>query len=359
MARDETKKGVRRTPKDFLEWITDNYGPETTKWYKTYTGKGRAEASKQRIDLSKMLGEVGSYHEGHGFGAKDSDLIKKQGGGPTVGRNLRPELGIQNVAHAEKPRWPKEDMIRMGIPSSWLEDLFEADLEFHGMKVIGNPDVQASLDMDRGMPPEQAMAQSRMRDDLRAQGVEFKVDGDTIPDTRITTIEGMPEPSWSATKQPEAPEFSPLSKVTGEPAVTSPVRGRKVPTTGVKIAKGAARFIPGPYDDIALGTGFGGIAAVGALVTGGDPAQAFGDVVSDVAVGDLQGGELFDESQDFGEVLQQSREQNARPLMDRLDEGALGDAGRAIKRGGRISFGFGGVKFTLPEYGYSELLGVN
>ena len=127
----------------------------------------------------------------------------------------------------------------------------------------------------------------------------------------------------------------------------------------LRIVKGAARLIPGPYDDIALGTGFGGIAAVGALATGGDPAQAFGDVVSDVAVGDLQGGELFDESQDFGKVLQESRQQNARPLMDRLDEGALGDAGRAIKRGGRISFGFGGVKFTLPEYGYSELLGVN
>ena len=125
------------------------------------------------------------------------------------------------------------------------------------------------------------------------------------------------------------------------------------------IVKGAARFIPGPYDDIALGTGFGGIAAIGALATGGDPAQAFGDVVSDVAVGDLQGGELFDESQDFGKVLQQSRQQNARPLMDRLAEGALGDAGRAIKRGGRISFGLGGVKFTLPEYGYSELLGIN
>ena len=45
--------------------------------------------------------------------------------------------------------------------------------------------------------------------------------------------------------------------------------------------------------------------------------------------------------------------------MDRLDEGALGDAGRAIKRGGRLSFEFGGVKLTLPEYGYSELLGFN
>ena len=124
-------------------------------------------------------------------------------------------------------------------------------------------------------------------------------------------------------------------------------------------ARGVGRFIPGPLDDVALGTGFGGIAAVGALATGGNPAQAFGDVVSDFAVGDLQGGELFDESKDFGKVVQQSRQQNAKPLIDRLNEGALGDAGRAIKRGGRISFGFAGAKFTLPEYGYSELLGVN
>lgn len=309
MAKDQTKKGARRIPKDFIEWIEDNYGPETAKWYPIYTGKGKAEASRQRIDMSKMLGEVGSWHEGHGFGAKDSNRRTKQGGGPTVGRNLRPELGKLNVAHGEKPRWPKEDMIRMGVPSTWLEDLFEADLEFHGMKVIGNPDVQAAIDMDRGMPPEQAMAQSRMRDDLRAQGVEFKVDGDTIVDERITTVEGMKAPTWSATQQPEAPEFSPLSKVTGEPTVTAPARGRKVPTQPVKIAKGVARFIPGPLDDVILGTGFGGIAAIGALATGGDPAKAFGDAVSDFAVGDLQGGELFKEEQDFEEVIAERKKQ--------------------------------------------------
>ena len=120
-----------------------------------------------------------------------------------------------------------------------------------------------------------------------------------------------------------------------------------------------ARAIPGPLDDVALGTGFGSVAAVAALATGGDPAQAFGDVVSDAVVGDLQGGELFDESQDFGEVLQQSRQQNARPLMDRLDEGALGDAGRAIKRGGRVSLGAHGAKFILPEFGFSEFFGIN
>ena len=149
-----------------------------------------------------------------------------------------------------------------------------------------------------------------------------------------------------------------FSKSTATTILKDPLRHKQIASLN-KLVKGASRVIPGSLDDVALGTGFGGIAAVGALATGGDPAQAFGDVVPDVAVGDLQGGELFDESQDFGEALKQSRQQNTKPLMDRLDEGALGDAGRAIKRGGRISFGFGGVKFTLPEYGYSELLGIN
>jgi hypothetical protein len=358
MARDKSKKGVRKQPSQFIDWVSENYGPETAKWYKIYTGKGKAEASKQRINLSAMLGEIGAYHEGHGFAAKD--IHPYHGGGPTVSQNLAPELGIQNVAHGELPRIPKEDMMRLGIPSTWLEHLFEADLEFHGHKVIGNPDRQAWLDMDRGMPPEQAAAQSRMRDDLRAQGVEFKVDGDTIPDERITTVEGMKGPNWSATKQPEAPKLDYTDiKTTGEVKVTSPKRGRKVPTQHVRIAKGVARWIPGPLDDVALGTGFGGVAAVAALATGGNPAQAFGDVVSDVAVGDLQGGELFDESQDFGEVLQQSREQNVRPLMDRLNEGVLGDVGRAVKRGGSFKIDAGVVKFTAPEFGFSELLGFN
>ena len=150
--------------------------------------------------------------------------------------------------------------------------------------------------------------------------------------------------------------------ISGRPTLDSSGGGIKLSNKFkglTKVAKGVARFIPGSLDDVALGTGFGGIAAGAAFVTGGDPAQAFGDVVSDVATSELQVGELFDESEDFGKVLEQSREQNARPLMDRLDEGALGDAGRAIKRGGRLSFEFGGVKLTLPEYGYSELLGFN
>ena len=75
------------------------------------------------------------------------------------------------------------------------------------------------------------------------------------------------------------------------------------------VGKKLTTAIPGPYDDVILGTGFGGIAVIGALATGGDPVQAFGDVMSDVVVGDLQGGELFSEEQDFGEVVAQRKKQ--------------------------------------------------
>lgn len=128
---------------------------------------------------------------------------------------------------------------------------------------------------------------------------------------------------------------------------------RKPLKAGLNIKGGAARFLSVPF----IG---GVVAGTATIASGGSPAQAFGAAVeAENPIENLDAGPIFNESQDFGQVLQQSRQQNARPLMDRLDEGALGDAGRAIKRGGRISFGFGGVKFTLPEYGYSELLGVN
>jgi len=34
-------------------------------------------------------------------------------------------------------------------------------------------------------------------------------------------------------------------------------------------------------------------------------------------------------------------------------------AAQAVQRGGKVKFGFGGVKFTLPEFGLSELMGLN
>jgi hypothetical protein len=209
---------------------------------------------------------------------------------------------------------------------------------------------------------------------IAPQLADFEV-GKATDAPRVQAIREIPglERAYMADNTVE--EIAQMKKIARSPAIEPKILDTykqlvvpKMTSNGVRLSfpnrligagRQLSRAIPGPLDDVALGTGFGGVAAVAALATGGDPAQAFGDVVSDVAVGDLQGGELFDESQDFGETLQQSRQQNARPLMDRLDEGALGDAGRAIKRGGRLSIGAHGAKFTLPEFGFSEFFGIN
>ena len=301
MAKDPSKKGIRKIPPTFLDWIESNYGPKVAKWYKTTTGTGKAEATRQRQEMSKTAGSVGGFHEGHFQGAKDID--PEMGGCPTTGRTLRPEIGVTNVAHAEAPRMSKADMRRLGIPQYWVEDFYEAILESEGQKVIGNLDVQGALDVDCGMSPEQAAAQTRLRDDLRAQG-------ESIPGSRYIGTDKPAPITQLPAEQAKPPKIDATRIKTGSgiPGVVGTSRTR-VPQNPVKFAKGVARFIPGPLDDVILGTGFGGIAAIGALATGGDPAKAFGDVVSDFAVGDLQGCELFREEQDFEEVIAERKRQ--------------------------------------------------
>jgi len=345
-------KAARKIPKVLVEYLEDKHGEEFADWYVKQANRGKRQVTAERQQMSAEVGKTGAYHEGHFRGAEDID--PKLGGGPTTGLTMRPEIAEVNIAHKEMPRIDYDAMVQAGVPQNWVTDVYETVLESEGLGVIGSYDTTAALDMDAGMDPGQAQAQTDRRRQLRAQGVEvvgpetkvefepFKGKIQSNPDVSFPDFAGGLETERAIEKQQIAAR-----------------RSNRFKKGVTKVAKGVARFVPGSLDDVALGTGFGGIAAGAAFVTGGDPAQAFGDVVSDVATSELQVGELFDESQDFGEALKQSREQNARPLMDRLDEGALGDAGRAIKRGGRLSFEFGGVKLTLPEYGYSELLGFN
>ncbi len=69
----------------------------------------------------------------------------------------------------------------------------------------------------------------------------------------------------------------------------------------------------------------GGVVAAGAtLASGGSPAQAFGAAVeAENPIENLSAGPLFDESQDFGTVLEQARMQNQIPLMTRIEKGAI------------------------------------
>jgi len=69
----------------------------------------------------------------------------------------------------------------------------------------------------------------------------------------------------------------------------------------------------------------GGVIAAGAtLASGGTPAQAFGAAVeAENPIENLAAGPIFDESQDFGTVLEQARAQNQIPLSIRIKNGAL------------------------------------
>ena len=74
----------------------------------------------------------------------------------------------------------------------------------------------------------------------------------------------------------------------------------------------------------------GVLMAGGTLLAGGSPGQAFSSFVeTENPIENLDAGPVFDERQDYGQVLKEAKEQNAKPLFDRLKEGALGT--RAIR----------------------------
>jgi len=271
MAKDPSKKGVRKIPPQFLEWIEAYYGDAVANWYKKTTGTGKAEATKQRQRMSDIVGATGAFHEGHFQGAKDFD--PEMGGGPTTGRTLRPEIGVTNVAHAEKPRISKADMRRLGIPQFWVEDFYEAILESEGQRVIGNLDVQGALDVDRGMPVEQAAAQTRFRDDLRVQG-------ENIPGSRYTGTDKPAPITQVPTETPRAPKFdaSNIKTGTGIPQISGESRVT-LPRNAVKIDKGVARLVPG----------FGvavGLSAMGERAQAGDFEGVVGEGIAAV-VGEI------------------------------------------------------------------------
>ena len=334
-------KAARKIPKVLTEYLEEKHGKEFADWYVKQANKGKRQITAERQRMSAEVGKTGAYHEGHFRGAEDID--PRLGGGPTTGLTMRPEIAEINIAHKEAPRIDYEAMARAGVPQNWLTDVYETVLEAEGLGVIGSYDTTAALDMDAGMDPGQAQAQTDRRRQLRAQGV--KVVG---PETKVEFDPFKGE--IQSKPNVKLPDFA--GGLAAERALEKQqIAARR--STRLKMQGGAAKLLTVPL----LG---GTIAAGATLAQGGSPAQAFGALVqAENPIEDLDAGPIFDESQDFGEVLQQTKEQNVRPLMDRLDEGALGDAGRAIKRGSRLSFDAGVVKIPLPEFGFSEFFGIN
>ena len=96
-------------------------------------------------------------------------------------------------------------------------------------------------------------------------------------------------------------------------------------TTALLVKNGSIRFAKKPGKLLSKVPMLGGVLAAGStLASGGSPAQAFGAAVeAENPIENLSAGPLFDESQDFGTVLEQARMQNQIPLMTRIENGAL------------------------------------
>jgi len=372
MAKDKSKKGFRKTPEQWVEFLINTYGYEATKQYVKDTGRGKSHASKQRIDLSEAFEKVGSVHEGHFAAAKDQDFKRKLGGGPSSGRGLRPELGYLNVAHGEKPRISVSEMERLGFPTNWVSDFYEWDLERLGMKVIGNLDAQGAMDVDAGMPIGQAEAQSRLRDDLRRQGVDIPGARPTYPEP-----EGKPLKFEIPETQVIPPEFD-ASDIyqTGEVAVrprTGPVPkvpAQPVPFVELKAESGQMRTfvrrVPGGVEDVIFDAGelrkaqklaktvsgaageipFAGYVAGPLLgyALGMPPGEA---VVSNLpGVSDIEGNELA-----VRERVPGTTDMFVDPRTNRVDprtieEAQSGPLGLAYKDGKPIAVPYGSVAGT-------------
>ena len=106
--------------------------------------------------------------------------------------------------------------------------------------------------------------------------------------------------------------FDPIADPNTLPGVDIPIGSK------LDFGRGAARLLSkAPF----LG---GVVAGAATLASGGSPAQALGAAVeAENPIENLSAGPLFDESQDFGVVLEQARMQNQIPLMTRIENGAL------------------------------------
>ena len=322
-----TSKGVerginRRAIREDLDPITERhvrekYGEATLDRFKEKLRNDWFKlAEAERLEMQGIAGK--QYHRGHAYSALD--------GGSVAISNMLPEHGKRNSLHSSAPRWLRGIMEDVGLTQSYMEDFYEwHDLDRQGLHKGPRPSnaLATAADEHQTSPapgtrdgywknPEAGVdpASLEMRTDramqLESQGVSREaIDryernrsaalsiGDstaqsgpvrsnsrhvTVQDTTPRPNGSLPPPRISV--QPRAAELGikpkPLSQVS-------------------KAAKGFTKLIPGPLDDLAIGTAVSGAVAGATLLSGGTPAQAgenFKETAVDFATGDLDGGSL-------------------------------------------------------------------
>jgi hypothetical protein len=103
--------------------------------------------------------------------------------------------------------------------------------------------------------------------------------------------------------------------------------------------------------------GLAGASLAGDVVSYFPPAAPIGEAVSTVADVANIGIDVYREDPERAKRM--ARQQAQRLIPSDPVVRPVQRAVQAVQRGGRVKFGLGGAKFTLPEFGLSELLGFN
>lgn len=109
-----------------------------------------------------------------------------------------------------------------------------------------------------------------------------------------------------------------------------------------------------------LQAGLSGVSLAGDIASYVPPLAPIGEAVSTTADVANIGIDLYREDPERAQQFARETLSKAVPKPPLSEQiGRIPQAVEAVKRGGRVQFGFGGAKFTLPEFGLSELVGIN
>ena len=109
-----------------------------------------------------------------------------------------------------------------------------------------------------------------------------------------------------------------------------------------------------------LQAGLSGVSLAGDIASYVPPLAPIGEAISTTADVANIGIDLYREDPERAQQFARETLSKAVPKPPMSEQiGRIPQAVEAVKRGGRVQFGFGGVKFTAPEFGLSELMGIN
>ena len=292
---------------------------------RAHTG-ARPKASKSKIVYPNELGEPGLREmSAHPRGTRDTifDVEAK----PTTAAEAREiitpllkqgEADIQRGIIADTPRraYINQQLVEKGVIEQGV-DIFSANIDDATLKKAAP--YLSSAEMQKGA----ALA-------FKTPTLDFKGGGATLNRAALTglAVAGVAALGPLGTAA-SAAELAGRTQIAGE--TNDPADQFQAGLAGASLVADVASYVP--------------------------PLAPIGEAVSTAADAANIGIDVYREDPEKAKqmVTQQAKRMiPADPIVTPVQRAA-----QAVQRGGRVKFGFGGAKFTLPEFGLSELLRFN